>query len=63
MKRKNNIELWGKLTDNNIIIKGNKLNLRWFDKCILVWSDKNESGNLPKNFLDIIEKSIKEVKK
>ena len=60
MKRKNNIELFGKLTDNHITIKGNNLNLRWFDKCILVWSDKNKSGNLPKKFLEIIENAIKE---
>lgn len=56
--RKNNIELFGKLTDNHITIKGKKLNLRWFDKCILVWSDENNSGNLPKKFLEIIEKAV-----
>ena len=61
MKRKNNIELFGKLTDNYITIKGNKLNLRWFDKCILIWSDENKSGNLPKKFLEIIEKEIKNI--
>jgi len=59
MKRKRNIELFGKLTDNHITIKGNKLNSRWFDGCILVWSDANKSGNLPKKFLETIEEAIK----
>jgi len=58
MKRKHNIQLSGKITDNHITIKGNKLNLRWFNKCILVWSDENKSGNLPKKFLEIIEEAI-----
>ena len=63
MKRKLNIELFGKLTDNHITIKGNKLNYRWFDKCILVWSDENTSENFPKKFLKVIQKTIsKEVK-
>lgn len=63
MLRKHNIEIFGILTDNHITIKGNKLNLRWFDDCILVWSDKNNREPLPKKFLEIIEEVIEKDKK
>lgn len=56
---KPNIQLGYKLTNKKIIIEGRNLNLRWFDRCILVWSDKSKTGNLPKHFLEIIEKALK----
>ena len=62
-RRENDIELFGKLTDSHITIKGNKLNLRWFDKCILVWSEENGKEQLPKKFLEIIEEEIKNVER
>ena len=59
MKARHNIYLSGnKLTENQIIIRGNKLNLRWFNKCILVWSDKDNKEPLPKKFLEIIENAL-----
>jgi hypothetical protein len=59
MKRRSNIELFGKLTENHITIKGNKLNLRWFDRCILIWSDEDNKKPLPKGILEIVEETLK----
>jgi hypothetical protein len=57
---RHNIYLSGnQLSDNVIIIKGNRLNLRWFDKCILVWSDEDSVFPIPKKLLEIIEEALK----
>ncbi len=59
-KSKHDIYLSDEMKDDTkIVIKGNKLNLRWFDKAILVWSEKNGQC-LPKKFLEIIEKVLEE---
>ena len=58
MKRKSNLELWGRLTNHHITIKGNKLNLRWFDKCLLIWSEEYGREQIPKKALEIVEDAL-----
>jgi hypothetical protein len=59
MKR-HNIYLSGEEIDIEFVkIKGNNLNLRWFDKCILVWSDNDNKNPTPKALLEIIEEALK----
>lgn len=36
-----NIELADEITDEEIVIKGKKLTLRWFGELLLVWSEED----------------------
>jgi len=55
-KRRHNIYLSDEMKDNTkVVIKGNNLNLRWFNKSIIVWSGKKD---LPVELLEIIEKTL-----
>ena len=52
---KYNIDFATNVTDNTIIIEGNKLNFSWFNNCILIWSDKDNKNPLPKKILEILK--------
>lgn len=59
-KAKHNIYLSGnRLSENQIIIRGNKLNLRWFESCLLIWSDKDDKNPKAKRILELIEDELK----
>jgi len=56
MKRRHNIYLSdeGDCT-TKVVIKGNNLNLRWFNKSIIVWSGEKD---LPVRILEIVKKVL-----
>jgi len=54
-----NIRLGDAVSNNHISVRGKKLNLRWFDRCILIWSDEDDEEPLPKKCLEAVEEALK----